>query len=515
MKRFQYIIICSIFFQIVLLGCPTYSRLFSANLNTISNDSIMDGSIFELDDILLDSVYPEASIKPTDIPVTNNNYSHSLKLHYTANNPNTPDFLIITPQSLYDSIHKEIKTYAEDLHTIYGFGIYIETVENENAGLLKSLINNYQKNLYGVFLIGDLSECMFEIEKDYNNNVYGYKKWPCDLFYMDLNGNWSDTDTNGVLDTHIGDVAPDIVFGRLSATGLSSLGSEVSLIRKQLHKSHNFWWKSSFHSADTVLNYIYKDWLHRFQSNYIASVFSTGLVDDIRNVSGSPFSKSDYLNRLSLSQYGFVHLAAHSSPTLHTFKEDGGYIYLHEISESVLNNKCLAYNLFCCSACNWLAASSQGYLGGIYLFNNGRTLSVVGSTKTGSMLYSNLFYSYLSTRNIGEAFRDWWRTELGNSNTVNTISWNYGLTILGDPMINFRHQVSDFCVANLTLTSFPPNNFSNLVMFKAGNSIKVTDSFIIPQGTHVIFDAPQVYFEKGFTCPTGASFETRHEGCEL
>ena len=131
------------------------------------------------------------------------------------------------------------------------------------------------------------------------------------------------------------------------------------------------------------------------------------------------------------------------------------------------------------------------------------------------MLYSNLFYSYLSTRNIGEAFRDWWRTELGNSNTVNTISWNYGLTILGDPMINFRHQVSDFCVANLTLTSFPPNNFSNLVMFKAGNSIKVTDSFIIPQGTHVIFDAPQVYFEKGFTCPTGASFETRHEGCEL
>lgn len=89
------------------------------------------------------------------------------------------------------------------------------------------------------------------------------------------------------------------------------------------------------------------------------------------------------------------------------------------------------------------------------------------------------------------------------------------MTILGDPMIYLRHQVSDICVANLTLTSFPSDNHSNLVMFKAGNQIKVTGNFTIPQGTHVIFDAPKVTFEKGFKCPMGASFETRNEGCEL
>jgi hypothetical protein len=409
-----------------------------------------------------------------------------------------------------------MRTYAEDVHTIYGYGIYLETVDNATPEQLKSLILGYYDNLYGVLLIGNLPECLFEIEKDYGDRYsYGYRKWPCDLFYMDLNGSWADTDINGIYDTHNGDVAPDIIFGRLSAVGLSSLGNEIALIRKQLQKSHLFWWKSSFHSADVALNYVYKDWLHRFNASYLSSVFPVGTVDDIRDVIGSPFSKSDYLYRLSLPQYGFVHLAAHSSPSHHNFYESGGSINLPEISAAVHNNMCLSYNLFCCSACNWLAASSQGYLGGIYLFNNGRTLSVVGSTKIGGMLESDQFYTYLLQKNIGESFRDWFRTKLGNSNTNDPISWYYGMTILGDPMINLKHQIDDICVANLTLTSCPSENHSNLVMFKAGNQINVTGNFTIPQGTHVIFDAPKVTFGKGFVCPVGASFESRSEGCEL
>ena len=104
---------------------------------------------------------------------------------------------------------------------------------------------------------------------------------------------------------------------------------------------------------------------------------------------------------------------------------------------------------------------------------------------------------------------------IGNSYSDNVVSWYYGMTLLGDPTINFRHQVSDVCVEDLTLTSFPPNDSSNLILFKAGNSITISNSFVIPSGVHVIFDAPNVIFANGFTCPEGASFETRNEGCEL
>lgn len=39
--------------------------------------------------------------------------------------------------------------------------------------------------------------------------------------------------------------------------------------------------------------------------------------------------------------------------------------------------------------------------------------------------------------------------------------------------------------------------------------------FQAPLRPQVVFDAPEVVFDGTFTCPSGASFETRHEGCEL
>ena len=124
------------------------------------------------------------------------------------------------------------------------------------------------------------------------------------------------------------------------------------------------------------------------------------------------------------------------------------------------------------------------------------------------------FYPALITKNIGEAYLQWWNS-YGVNHLNDDIYWIYGMTILGDPIIDFRYNVSDLCVNNLSLTSFPSNNTSNLIIYKAGNKITVSGNFVIPQGVHVIFDAPQVIFDSTFTCPLGASFETRSEGCEL
>ena len=151
----------------------------------------------------------------------------------------------------------------------------------------------------------------------------------------------------------------------------------------------------------------------------------------------------------------------------------------------------------------------------VYLFNQGKTLAIVGSTKTGGMYTSNSFITNLSSESIGKAFRDWWKLTMGNNHTNYHVSWFYGMTLLGDPTINFRHQVNDVCVENLTLTAFPSDNHSNLVLFKAGNSINISENFEIPNGVHVIFDAPVVTFSNNFSCPFGSSFETRNEGCEL
>lgn len=501
----------TVFFSLLLIILG-YSQRISAQEVSFDEeypDSLIDGSFFMIDDSLLCIHYPEAILKTTVVVPQTEIFSHLCQLHYTPINSATFNYLILTTPSLYNSLQSDIVTYAEDVHTIYGYGIYIETIENAAPEDIKSLILNYQYNLCGVFFIGDFGNCLYELDNDFGK--YGYKKWPCDLFYMDLNGVWSDSDGNGIYDQHTGNVAPEIFMGRLSTAGLSSLGDEISLIRRQLQKSHNYWWRTSYNTSDTVLNYIDKDWNGIFLPNTISPVFASSNVDDIRYGVSSVFSPSDYLQRLSSNNYGFTHLAAHSSPVLHQLTN--GYINLSQIINNTSSN--YAYNLFCCSACNWMAGTSQGYLGGAYLFNQGKTIAVVGSTKIGSMLGTSIFYSQFPNKNIGEAFLYWWQNHYGNSHSSNVISWSYGMTILGDPTINFRHNVCNICEEDIILTFFPSDNHSNFVLFKAGNSITVSNTFTIPQGVHVVFDAPQVNFSNGFSCPIGASFETRNEGCEL
>ena len=508
----------TILISMLALVCSMASSQTSGRIE----DMLPDAGVFAVDETMLLECYPQAGIKPIQRPnIQREAFSHSLQFHFTPNNTSTPDFLIIIPQSLYNSLVSEIRRYAEDVHAVYGYGIYVETTVNDTPEDLRSLIQSYQNNLHGVIFIGDLSECIFEIDVDYHNPDYGYRNWPCDLYFMDLDGTWTDSDNNGIYDQHTGNTSPEIFFGRLSAEGMLSMGSETLLIRSQLQKSHDFWWKSSYNAADTVLNHIGIDWINNFLPEYISPAIPSGLVDDIR-YNNPVYSKADYLDRLTHDGYAFTHLAAHSNPLRHRLCDSSQcvnvnhIVFVNDIKQHHSYNG--AYNLFCCSACNWLGASADGYLGGAYLFDGLKTMAVVGSTKTGGMLRQGMFYSQFATKNIGEAFTYWFGHHgFGNyyEGQWEFISWSYGMTILGDPTIKLWHSVSDLCQQNLSLTSYPSANQSNLVMFKAGQRITVSSSFTIPQGVHVIFDAPEVVFENGFLCPAGATFETRNEGCEL
>ena len=491
------------------LGIHASDNLMSLLDNNKHTVSFPKGSISHVNDSIQNAVWPNASIKPISQIANRGVFSHNAKLHYTPNNSSIPYYLIIVENSLYNSISNEIKTYAEDAHAIYGYGIYVETVQYPTPEDVKSLIISYSNNLCGVFFVGDVGQCLFESQNDHNK--YGYSNWPCDLYYMDLDGIWTDCDNNGIYDGHSGDVSPEIFMGRLSTVGLSSSGNEADLIRRQLQKSHNYWWKSSYHTSDTVLNYIDQVEAGALWLDNPSLVFSSGHVTTIEYGSNPNFSVSDYLSRISNSNYGFTHLAAHSDPIHHEFTD--GNISVFSIEE--IDSYNYAYNLNCCSACNWTHGGLVSYLGGAYLFNNGRTMTVVGTTKIGGMECPECFYSQFPTHHIGNAFLNWRITVYGNYYSAPNVSWSYGMTILGDPIIDFRHEVSNKCVNNLVLTSFPSNNTSNLVLYKAGNSITVSGNYIIPQGVHVIFDAPNVIFDCNFTCPLGASFETRNEGCEL
>jgi len=173
--------------------------------------------------------------------------------------------------------------------------------------------------------------------------------------------------------------------------------------------------------------------------------------------------------------------------------------------------------LFCCSGCNWTAVSSnssQGFLAGSHVYNaNNSSLVVVGSTKTGGMLNFDKFYTPLGQgKTIGESLKQWWINANGTAHSNYIIYWHYGMSIIGDPLINFYYCMNNRCVSQITLNSFDTSNTASYRYIIAKDKI-IVNNYVIPSGKHVIFNAKEVELNSGFECQLGGSFEIVNEGC--
>lgn len=95
------------------------------------------------------------------------------------------------------------------------------------------------------------------------------------------------------------------------------------------------------------------------------------------------------------------------------------------------------------------------------------------------------------------------------------ISWNYGLTIIGDPLVNFYHCTNSTCQEQIDLSSYN-SSLSPLSYYLASKIISVaptSGSFSVPVGDHCILNAPIVIIDGEFLCPKGSSLEILNEGC--
>ena len=111
-------------------------------------------------------------------------------------------YLIICNSAIYKSLQDKIIRYAEDINYGLNYNVKIYAVDNANHTDVKSILISEQEDLVGATFVGDIDEAYYETENDFNK--YGYRSWPCDLYYMDLDGNWGDSDGNEIFDTHTG-----------------------------------------------------------------------------------------------------------------------------------------------------------------------------------------------------------------------------------------------------------------------------------------------------------------------
>jgi len=337
-------------------------------------------------------------------------------------------FCVIVNSSLYPAIEADISQYTQDV-AADGFSVSVHTTSGGTPENLRAFLQaKYAEGMVGAVLIGDFPVPWYEADCW---DPITHEEFPCDLYYMDMDGVWQDLDVDGLYDTHSGNVAPEVWIGRMTPSPLTFNGaSEISLLHNYFRKNH-LYRTGQLVLADRALSFIDDDWepyATEWSGNH-------GLAYPDRTTISDPYQTTapNYSGQLPLN-YESILLCAHSSPQTHWFKtppENWTTIDYDEIVN--IDPVAFFYNLFACSNARYVESN---YMAGWYIFCPSYGLASVGSTKTGSMLTFDAFYSpFGNDATIGEAFADWFSFVASGGMEDWEICWHYGMTLCGDPTL--------------------------------------------------------------------------------
>ena len=196
---------------ILLLCC------FSLFAYSVSNDIDNIGDFLSEEDCMrIDSLFTLYSLVTIDSVLDNStqeqpsrssiDYSYQTTF-YIAQNPTLVykigRILILCESATYDSLATEIIRYAKDIHNAYGCAVLVYSINGGTYSDIKELIkDNYEPDapfLSGAVLIGNIPYAEFyhptyhdaETNRDWESEAF-----PCDYYYMDLNGVWTDTNND-------------------------------------------------------------------------------------------------------------------------------------------------------------------------------------------------------------------------------------------------------------------------------------------------------------------------------
>jgi hypothetical protein len=323
--------------------------------------------------------------------------------------------VIVINEHLYQEIVGSIDQYVQDL-TNEGYSTEVITSIGGTPDDVRNLLKaEMSSGLVGALLVGDLPIAWWE------ESSYG-EDYPIDFFFADLDGNWSDNNSNGIFDQHSagsGNMLPDIWVGRLYATRLT-YDNEVRLIANYFARNHQY-----RTGGLTLLN---KGLVYNEVTWYPNDHGMGNLYNDITIINDENTTTAyDYKNRIK-QQFQFIHLLAHSSCWAHTFflqyeQPGGGSVFNFEIP--FLEPDGFFYFLNSCMAGRFTETDN---LANWYLFSRPYSQVVMASS---SLMYginslASLYQALGNDSTFGAAFKIWHRANY---------DWFMGTLILGDPSL--------------------------------------------------------------------------------
>jgi len=346
---------------------------------------------------------------------------------------------VVVEDSLYPSIQTRLQRLVGDLQA-EGWTVLVNRFGSGKPQELRSYLRTRygetkQGGLAGALFIGDVPYIVYELMQTWDGTNYEYEDFPCDIFYMDVDGSWSDSKTNGSVqpgngkyDTRSGDRGLEIWVGRLLTTNVSCLGTEAAVLNNYFEKNHLFR-SGRLLTAPVALVYDDDDW------DYMGTGDKANLKKIFSNaaeISGEEATTaSDYKNRRMPANLEFIYTRSHGWPGGHGYyrngKADFESVYCGDYQ--TIDPKALFYSFFVCSGCDYTAAD---YLGGVAAFNKESGLLAYGSTKTGGIWDDEAFFNTLASGgSFGAAFVDWFNLVQAKYPS-SAPPWWYGMVLIGD-----------------------------------------------------------------------------------
>jgi hypothetical protein len=369
--------------------------------------------------------------------------------------------------TIYASINPSLQQYVNDLE-LRGFGVTMYSISGGTPSSIRGLLRSLgSSGLVGCLMIGKIPAAWFKIPA---HGTWDNQEFPVDLFYMDLDGSWTDSDSDGMYDDHRGNVAPEIWVGRIDFSNIS--GDELSLTVNYFRKVHEYR-EGHLLVPKRALIYVDDDWvgMEVNVNRSLSAMYDTTVVsDNLTTIS------SDYMQRLA-NGYEWVHLQCHGWSGGHMFKANnapGGSVYSYDYRS--MNPPVLFYQFFVCSGARFV---ERDYLAGSSIATSNYSLLAIGSAKTGSMLNFEDFYgSVAAGKCLGDSFKEWFIKHINDSWSRD---WFYGMAVIGDPTLfaNTRRApaAAYFETAYSKLQSGvswskvnDPSSFSGLVMRASASS---------------------------------------------
>lgn len=382
------------------------------------------------------------------------------------------DLLICVEYALVSDLSESLYQYALDLEqegwtlpaqkflpvdlTIYNNASYFRT------SVVIHWWNNF--NISGCVLIGDIPYAVWEGE---------YGPYATDYYYMDLDGNWTDSNEDGVLDTHTngtGDIQPEIWVSRLTASTVE--GDEVPLLQTYFNKTHTYRNASSRASVVQPRALAYIDNEPAIEPGNISDPspirsFKEKYVNDTINCLGKAYSDvtlvaspilnatntnaPDYKQHLGTKGYEWVWISGHGGLGCHGFSR---YVWNEDKEDwyfpILANEQLVEYTYYLGKAsksffyiflsCHAAEFDKSNCVANSAVFGNSTCLTTIGMTTAAGFLSSWFFEAFDLLRQqkcIGEAYKTVYNHLIDYYEATGR-NPTYFMTLLGDPTIRIN-----------------------------------------------------------------------------